>query len=366
MRARNITTLLVALVALAPPAGAAAAGSQPCGHGLRFSATSPWNAAPLPSAPLDPASAAMTLRLAQQVKEHGAAFNTTTWSVPIYTVPANQPTVKVTLDGPNRDLQSAWEAVPIPAGAQPAPPVLGGDGHLVVWQPTTDTMWEFWRMKVGADGWHAQYGGRIVEASRNPGYYVDLFDRLGNVRERSWWGATATGLPLAAGLVTLEEVRCGTINHALALALPQTRQGVIVWPAQRGDGTDPAPTAIPEGARLRLDPSLNIAKLKLPPITAMLARAAQRYGLIVRDGAGSVALYGEDPAPTGENPWPQLLGGLKPWQFMPQFPWSHLQVLSMATQPYPPATEVKPAPAAPAAPAATPAGTPGRLQGAAR
>jgi hypothetical protein len=270
-------------------------------------------------------------RLTQQA-ERAVGFNTTEWSVPIYRVPANQPSVRVTLDGPNRYLQQAWEAVPLPPTARPAP---GTDAHLVVWQPSTDTMWEFWRLQLEADGWHADYGGRIVEADKNPGYYLALNDSKGGVVEQSWWGATATGLPLPAGLVTLDDVRCGEIDHALALALPEIRKGVIAWPAERGDGHGLDPASIPEGARLRLDPRLDLSKLSMPPITRMLARAAQRYGLIVRDGGGAVALYGEDPQPYGSNPWPTLLEGLKPWQFMPKFPWSHLQVLKMQLQSYP-------------------------------
>jgi hypothetical protein len=305
--------------------------SSRCPAKAPFAAGSPWNS-PLPeTAAVDPSSAALVSRLAQQA-EHTVGFNTTEWSVPIYRVPAGQPTVRVTLDGPNRYLQQAWAAVPLPPTARPA---AGTDAHLVVWQPSTDTMWEFWRMQLEIDGWHAGYGGRIVEAEENPGYYLALDDGKGEVAEQSWWGATATGLPLPAGLVTLDDVRCGEINHALALALPEIRKGVIAWPAERGDGRSLDPDSIPEGARLRLDPRLDLSKLSMPPITRMLAQAAQRYGLIVRDGGGAVALYGEDPKPYGSNPWPTLLEGLKPWQFMPRFPWSHLQVLKMQLQSYP-------------------------------
>jgi hypothetical protein len=297
-----------------------------------FAPDSPWNSPLSREAPLDPFSAAMVSGLVRQVSERGVGFNTTTWSVPLYTVAAEQPTVRVTLDGPNRYLQQAWQSVPLPAGASPS---AGTDGHLVVYQPATDTMWEFWRLHQESDGWHAGYGGRIVDVGSNPGYYVALAGRGGGVVEQSWWGATASGLPLAAGLVTLADIRCGQINHALAVALPAVRKGVIAWPAQRSDGNDPSPSAIPEGARLRLDPRLDLSKLSMPPITRMLAQAAQQYGLIVRDGSGSVSLYGEDPGPYGVNPWPDLLGGLKPWQFMPKFPWSHLQVMKMQLRSYP-------------------------------
>jgi len=352
VRIFTLSALLIASITLVMPAASAPArpgtqrlaldrartiapegGCKRVGRGPFFSSASPWNTATAASAPLDPSSPAMITGLLGQVRQYGTGFNTTSWSVPIYTVAASQTAVRVTLDNPNRYLQQAWEAVPLPPTARPA---AGTDRQLVVWQPATDTMWEFWHMEIRADGWHAEYGGRIVEASENPGYYVTIGNETGaGFAEQSWWGATATGLPLAAGLVTAEEVRCGSIDHALALALPRTRQGQIAWPAQRGDGKDPSATAIPEGTRLRLDPSLDLATLNMPPFTRMLARAAQRYGLIVRDGAGSVALYGEDPTPLGADPWPSLTGNLKPWQFMPSFPWSRLQVLRPDLRAYP-------------------------------
>ena len=34
-----------------------------------------------------------------------------------------------------------------------------------------------------------------------------------------------------------------------------------------------------------------------------MAVAAQRYGIVVRDGAGAVTFYAEDPTPTGRNPF---------------------------------------------------------------
>jgi hypothetical protein len=336
--------LLLALLAVADacfakglqPSAVASArllgGGASCPTQPPFSPRSPWNSQLPEDATLEPSSPAMVSRLVRQVLKDGVGFNTTTWSVPIYTVPSGQPPVRVTLEGSNRYLQEAWANVPLPPDARPS---AGTDGHLVVWQPSTDTMWEFWRLQLRDGGWFAGYGGRILDVSANPGYYISQSDSSGRVTQQSWWGATATGLPLVAGLVRLGDVRCGRIDHALALALPKIREGVVAWPAQRSDGDDPNPLAIPEGARLRLDPKLDLSKLGLPPITRMLAEAAQRYGLIVRDGSGSISLYGEDPAPYGSNPWPGLLGGLKPWQFMPKFPWSRLQVVRMRLSSYP-------------------------------
>ena len=116
---------------------------------------------------------------------------------------------------------------------------------MVVWQPSTDTMWEFWRARqVGrlARALGRPHDGRLEE----PGYFTDPNPR---------WGATATSLPLLGGLMRLDELEAGRIDHALAFALPESRADAFSWPAQRTDGNSNHLNAIPEGARFRLDPS---------------------------------------------------------------------------------------------------------------
>lgn len=291
-----------------------------------YAATSVWSAPVAPAASLDPSSSALVGRLVQMVdeeeaKHYGPWINTTAWSVPVYSVPAGQPRVPVTLDV-SRPYAASLKAtlaagVPIPSDAHPA---RGTDQTLVVWQPSTQTLWEFWRARRLADGWHARWGGVMTHVSQNPGYFTGQ-DQI--------WGATATSLASTGGLITPKELRAGVINHALAMALPVIRARQWAWPAQRTDGQDFSADSIPEGAHFRLDPSLNLNALHLPRVTLILARAAQRYGIIVRDKAGNVALYAEDPTPTGMNPYPLLFDGEYPSKLLARFPWAHLQLLAM-------------------------------------
>src|SRR6185437_2223459 len=67
------------------------------------------------------------------------------YSTPIYTVPANQPTVPVIMDY-NNPLAPAMSAVPIPANALPA---AGTDEEATVYQPSSDTLWEMWKLRQG-------------------------------------------------------------------------------------------------------------------------------------------------------------------------------------------------------------------------
>jgi hypothetical protein len=319
--------------AVAPP-GAPAAPVAP----RLFAPDSVWNA-PLPDdAPIDPSSPARSAAFVAQVRSEidraiGPWISERSYSTPLYTVGPDQPRVPVKLDtGPwKASLEAALaQGVPIPPGARPAP---GTDGHMTIYQPATDTLWEFWRASEQADGWHAAWGGVMQRVSTSPGYYSNA-SWPGLAANQGWnWGSTASSLPVVAGTVTIDELRRGRIDHALALAVPVPCRDMFTWPAQRTDGTSDAPDCMPEGAHLRLDPDLDLAQLDLPPITRMLAEAAQRYGMVVRDRTGeATGFFAEDPARTGADPYNGpggFYGGKRPWKFLPQFPWAHVQLLEM-------------------------------------
>jgi hypothetical protein len=308
-----------------------------------FSRTSVWNAPLAQDAALDPGSGALIGAFEQEVLMEGPNnrlnVNTTAYSIPIYTVPAGQPTVRVRLDkgaGSSRNpLQGAWRAVPLPPGAQPA---KGSDKHLVVWQPSTDRMWEFWAFENTASGPVAQWGGAMHKVSKNPGVYNLLAWRRTTGSRKAWeknvgsWGATATSLPAVGGLITLEDLQRGRIDHALAMAIPNARANEWTSPAHRTDGTSPLPSSLPEGAHLRLDPRLDLASLGLPHLILMMAEAAQRYGIIIRDKSASITFYAQDPTPTGANPYTGPAGyfeGKCVCKLLTAFPWSHLELLKM-------------------------------------
>lgn len=329
-----------------PPSSAPAGAAQPgalAAPGTPGSATSPvpfrffsptsiWNESVAAGAALDPRSAQYVgaldaLVASEQQTGHGPWINTKSYSVPVYTVPADQPTVRVTLTRPAPEpaLQRAFAAVPLPSTAQPA---LGTDGELVLWQPGTDRLWEFWRLVHGPGGWQATWGGAMQNVSRASGVYGPQ----AWPGAQPWWGASASSLSLAGGLITLEDLQRGEINHALSVSLPNVRADLFAAPARRTDGKSREPLALPEGAHLRLDPALDLETLHLPRLTLMMARAAQRYGMYVRDGAKNVTFDAQDPVPTGTEPYGGASGyfeGSLPAALLAPFPWSHLELLKM-------------------------------------
>jgi hypothetical protein len=301
-------------------------------RGQLFSPTSFWNKRLPTATPLEPASAALVESLVAEVQRERAAgigpwISVSTGSTPLYRVGRTERRVRVHLDTAGqvrggRALQRAFASVPIPRGARAA---VKPDRHMTIWQPSTGRLWEFFGARRLSDGWHARWGGAIRRVSRSPGYYT----------ARAWpgatrnWGATASSLPVIGGTMLLDELKAGRIDHALAINLPAPRARFFAWPAQRTDGTG-TPTALPEGARLRLDPALDVGALHLPKLTRMIARAAQRYGLVVRDQTHhAISLFGENPSQFRGHPYSRYFRGRTPQEMLANFPWDRLQVVQM-------------------------------------
>lgn len=316
MRALRLRALTAAVTVLASvPAATAVASTSAT---VPFSPDSVWNAPLAPDTPIASNSSALVADLVRQVGAYGSWVNTTQYSVPVYRVASTQARVRVALDAPrstaNDALADALRNVPLPAGALPAD---GGDAHAVVWERDSDGMWEFWGLRKLYDGWHTSWGGRIAPVSTSNGVLP-------------WpYGATATGLALHGGLMLPSEVQAGNIPHALALAVPEEAASVFVAPANRTDGTVVG-GGIPAGTRFRLPASVDVRSLGLPWAAAVMAQAAQRYGIVVRDKGGAVSFYGEDPKSLGSNPWPSIFENRYPDQngMLAKFPWDKLQVVT--------------------------------------
>lgn len=209
--------------------------------------------------------------------------------------------------------------VPIPRNAVPA---MGTDGNLTIYDARTDRLWEFWVAKrIGkTQQWKACWGGRIDHVSKNRGASFN-----------GHFGATASGISFAGTMITVAEARKRQINHTMYLAIPEPKAGSVSWPAKRSDGFSHRKYAIPEGTVLRLDPKVNVDKLKLTPFGKTVARAAQKHGFIVADKAGAVNVSTEsgaaERARTGKDPWNAIFGRTPSYSQLRGFPWTRMQAL---------------------------------------
>lgn len=215
----------------------------------------------------------------------------------------------------------AFASVPVPPDAVPA---NGTDRHLVIYQPSTDTMWEMWEAYNTTGNWTCSWGGKISNMSRSDG----IVPIVGGEK----WGATATSLPLLGGLMTVEELTNLYIPHVLAFAIPYSQPTPNwSWPALRTDGRGTIDPVFPlEGQRFRLPASLNITALGLTPVMQAIVTAARDYGLVIRDTAGAVVIYAEQPRSGEPNPY---FGTTGIWEnkgipsLINSFPWAQLQAL---------------------------------------
>ena len=363
MRTRHLAkfsaalTVATTIAVVAPNVASAATGSAQVGRGTRtmataahiqdvisdmaprgtaFSTASAWRQ-DISTAPVNPNSTAMTSNLAGQVaKYYGgvAAANITQYNTSVYTVTASTAKVDVRWDNCQKKAYTPkgllgeggqFTQVPIPDTAVPA---TGNDAQLTVYSPATDQLWEFWKAKRVDGSWQACWGGRIDNVSTSYGYFQNGF------------GASASGLAISGGAIGIAEAQAGQIDNAMSLAIPDLMYWkTFSWPAQRSDGNSTTADAIPTGTRFRLDPTLDVDSLKLHPLAKMIAKAAQKYGFVVTDKSGAVAVSFESSAAvkadTGVDPWDNLrkptpTGKITPtYLIMQNFPWDKLQALPM-------------------------------------
>jgi hypothetical protein len=288
-------------------------------------------------APAAADSAALTADAVRQMHQYygqptrtNVQINTLAYAAPVYIAGPNDPIVNVgynNTDNTSFDdgLRAQFTGVPMPVNAMPAD---GSDQEMVVYSPSQDKLWEFWRMKFINGQWVARWGGRLDNVSKSNGIFPGTY------------GTTATSLPFLAGQISLAEMaaaaagKANAIPHAIGIAFVDTKPGHC-WPAQRDDGWNPPPPApVPiqmEGRRLRIDPTVNVAALKLNPIAAAVTLAAQKYGFVVWDKAGSVGIRAENPKSlmvTGKpNPYPGWFAGIADYDLLDNVPWASLQAI---------------------------------------
>jgi hypothetical protein len=269
-----------------------------------FAADSPFNT-PIPADPvLDDNSAEWSSYIAGDGYEQATLLYED--GVPIYDANAATPRVRVRV---TNDWGLHPTSVPIPAGATPA---TGPDGAMVVIDWSTRRHYDFWQARRGPNGWTASWlTVASIDDSGVPGNNV------------------GAGVSRLVGVVRAAEIAAGEINHALVFAAPFAGRD-FREPATKSDGANQigVPTPMPEGTRIQLDPSIDVAAI--PGITRgemAVAKALQTYGAYLIDNGGyrAMGFSFERPQAGGTDPYPAA--GLHDYAGMPHIPWDRIRAL---------------------------------------
>lgn len=268
---------------------------------------------PVPASP--PLARNSHLMVADSIESNIASANLSNderWGIPI--VYANQQSKRSTIRCTTYDCPAADGSARIPAGAEPN---VGSDHHLVVLQPDGNEL-DLWLARRSGDAWSAG-AGSLESASGSAANCAGA---------GTCAGANAAYLALGAGIIRPEEIAQGRIDHALAIAVPNTRKAYVACPAGHGDGRHDGPGALPIGAHLQLDPAVDVARLPISRWQKVIALALQRYGAYVVDTAGSVALYAQSDLGRGFDAWAKA-GVPADSPSLSDLPWSSMRVLAL-------------------------------------
>jgi hypothetical protein len=168
-----------------------------------------------------------------------------------------------------------------------------GDRHAIVVDPLNQKIYEMGETYKLASGWTCPTSA--------------VFD-LNTNRQRplGWTSSDAAGLPIFPAIVRYDELARGTVEHALRFTVPRTRREFI-YPASHfaSSLTDPSLPAM--GQRFRLKTTANLTGLS--PHALAVAKALQKYGMIVADNGGPWRIsVAPDPRIVGMNELARFVG----------------------------------------------------------
>jgi hypothetical protein len=168
---------------------------------------------------------------------------------------------------------------PIPFAA----PIEGngnGDSHVLAVDLDNKVLYELYNASLGDKRWEASSGA-----------VWDL--KINATRPAGWTSADAAGLPMLPLLVRYEEVKSGTIDHAIRFTLNKSKvtHGYTLPANHLVSGTNPntsAPT--PMGMRIRLKSSFDISGYSVT--NQVILTAMKKYGLMLTDIGSDLFISG--------------------------------------------------------------------------
>jgi hypothetical protein len=275
-----------------------------------FAGTSPLNVPVVGAPAIDPNSGAMIARVARAGQGYA---NLVEFGIPVFEATSSTPRQPV------RCTITDWGPCPFGTDPRPIPvdarPSAGSDGAMVVVDRTAGTIDEYWQAAPAGTGWTTSWGAI-------------------NTLSGSGWGGGSTGAGASrlAGVVRVAEIQAGVIPHALVVQSDTVCATTFRPPAWKTDGDSTRSDCIPEGARLQLDPAVDVTAIPgITPGEVAVARALQVYGAYLIDRAGTSLAVSFEVAPDASpgNPGTVYTQAGFAWDYygMPHIPWNQLRVL---------------------------------------
>lgn len=276
-------------------------GFSPSG-GRPFAVTSPFNT-PIPAnIALDPQNAGIVANL--QSGNHVVSVMN---GIPAWHADASTPNVVVRCTEPWGECPTNVP-VPLPPEAEPSDQ---SDYPMVVIDWSTRTAYEYW-----------QFHRNTMTTSWSKSQSIDGDGRQG--------GAVGAGVSRLAGLISVNDMRQGYIDHALVFSTDFACEKTWRFPATKTDGSNMRGLSpcIEEGARIQLDPSIDIDALPgLSKGDRMVGKALQTYGAYNIDNGGARMGFGSEMPTTPEEQALFKNAGLMSSEWLAlKLPWNKLRV----------------------------------------
>jgi hypothetical protein len=301
---------------------AASAPTTSTGFLKFFSATSFWNTPIAANPAIDPSSSA-DVQASLVNYESSANFSNGAYGEPLAYAHSTDKVYSVACTLYSSPTCSVGGSIqfPIPAGTAVA---TGSDHHLaVVYEASDDSPYAGKELDI----WEASYDSSndtwsgdtvVLEDAFGTGLTCPVGQHCGS--------AVAAGWPLLGGAVRPEEIAQGHIDHALAISTPYNLINYIACPASHTDGSASGP-ALPEGALIQLDPSINVSAQSWPQWIKVIAQALQTYGAYDRDFGGSIAVFGVTDQNAGVPSWSSV--GVTTGGSLSDIPWGSMRVMQI-------------------------------------
>lgn len=275
-----------------PAYGSFGPGNWPASCWRPYAYDSPFNR-PLPASPRVAANSAVVVgdmlawggRFSDLVAGSGVSECASAYwgdyQHPVYYAKTTDPVFTIKRAAGGYDSALYETTVRIPDAARPA---CGSDGHLTVIDQSTGLETDFWQV-VRKDAGGGYIYVRGAGRTRIDGDGLNPPPPSGDANAARWG--------LMAGIIRAQELRSGSIEHALFMVV-RCDNGSYVYPASghgapcRGANGNPNQTGPPMGARLQLNMSeAEINALPVPAYRKTILRALAKYGAVVGDTGGS-------------------------------------------------------------------------------